>query len=740
MKKSLLFNLFGLILSGVFFGCSEDINTDFGPYVDPNGQTLTVAQKSVTSSTFTYSVEATDPDIPYLALYIDKAVIDDVAKTDLPEYVMKEMQSAAKASGKSFEEYLESVSIKGNTEKTINNLLPGSLYELVVLPYSGTKSAKKAETLFFETAKADKIDCSFNAEAANIQQTTVSLNVVPSNKDTEWYVAVLNKQGYEAAKAVYTDEYIIQSVFAQEFEYILAQLAEGDINKVTDKLINETLDQMFYKGDQSLKLSNLTSNSEYVCLLAAYNRVLLSDYTEAVLVSDAGNTEFATIPYEFNDVTFDVEANIHDGVRADISVKPSDKTLTYAFYYDSFNETNKDYDNIQMAEMWVKQNANFPSFMWANYKGDISLPDVGVTPGSKNFVLAFTYNNGITSNPELYVYDVPAAGNPEDMEITYKDVNSTAYNVSLKSEVSDNTILYASIIVDADKYNEAEYKALMEANIAYEFQMNSQYNPSLTMESFLYNNDYYRPGNKELQFQGMNPSSDYIVVSMAINTSGKVVKAITQEVSTKALSDATVVDKIEGIFNGNDAADIFNDESARGRAVVAIRFAPGANSKDVTCGVAMDNDRITDSKDDYFILTGYNVPWKQVGKSGLSFVKCDWNNKYYSFSYAKDEEGVEGVMKRTYIDNITTSNVGTKEELQALYDETVAESEEFRNSVSLKENTESKYIKAKVISVEGGINPNQIKAERVSLDVLKENNMSDTYVSNGKFSSVRLAK
>lgn len=268
MKKSLLFiNLLGLILSGMLFGCSEDINTDFGPYVDPNAQVLTVTQKSVTSSTFTYSVEAKDPEIPYLALFVDKTVIDDVAKADFPEYVMKEMQSAAKTSGKSLDEYLASVSIKGNIEKTINNLLPGTLYELVVLPCSGTKAANKAETLFFETLKADKIDCSFSVEAADVKQTTVSLNVVPSNKEKGWYVAVLNKDGYEAAKAVYTDEYIVQNVFAQEYEYILAQLAEGDINKVTDELINQTFDQMFYKGDKSLKLSNLTSNSEYVCLL-----------------------------------------------------------------------------------------------------------------------------------------------------------------------------------------------------------------------------------------------------------------------------------------------------------------------------------------------------------------------------------------------------------------------------------------------------------------------------------------
>lgn len=723
----------------MLFGCSEDINTDFGPYVDPNAQVLTVTQKSVTSSTFTYSVEAKDPEIPYLALFVDKTVIDDVAKADFPEYVMKEMQSAAKTSGKSLDEYLASVSIKGNIEKTINNLLPGTLYELVVLPCSGTKAANKAETLFFETLKADKIDCSFSVEAADVKQTTVSLNVVPSNKEKGWYVAVLNKDGYEAAKAVYTDEYIVQNVFAQEYEYILAQLAEGDINKVTDELINQTFDQMFYKGDKSLKLSNLTSNSEYVCLFAAYDRVLLSDFTEAVLVSDAGSAEFATIPYEFNDVTFDVEAKIHDGVRADISVKPSDKSLAYAFYYDSFNETNKNYDNVQMAEMWVKQNANFPSFMWANYKGDQELLDVGVTPGSKNFVLAFTYSNGITSNPELYVYDVPEAGNPEDMDINYKDVNSTAYNVDLKSEVSDNTILYTSIIVEADKYNAAEYKALVEANIAYEFQMNYQYNPSLTMESFLYNNDYYRPGNKTLEFQGLRPSTDYIVVSMIINVSGRVVKVVEQNISTKALSDATVVDKIEGVFSGNDAADIFKNEAARGKAVVAIRFTPGANSKDVTYGVAMDNDKITDSKDDYFILTEYNVPWNLVGESGLSFVICDWNNKYYSFSYAKDNDGVEGVMTRTYIDNITTSNVGTKDELQALYDETVTGSE-FRNSVSLKENAKSEYIKAKVVSVEGGINPNQIKMERVNLDVVKENNVSGTYVSDGRFDSVKLAK
>ncbi len=738
MKKNFLFNLFSLLLIVVLFGCSEEVNTDFGSYVDPNSQNLTVTQKNVTASTFTYSVEVKDAEIPYLVMFIDKTVIDDVAKSDLPEYVMKEAQSVASSCGKTLQQYLDSVSVKGNVdEKVIKNLLPGSLYELVVLPFSGTKPANKAETLFFQTLKADAVDCSFDVEVLSSEETTASFGVTPSDKNIEWYTAVLTNESYESAKKLnYSDEFIIQNVFAQQFEYILAQLAEGDINKVTDELVNQALDQLFFKGDNELTYKNLTSNTKYICLFGAYDRVLLSSLTEAVLVSKASTKEFSTKAYEFNDVTFDLEAVVHDGVRADIYVKPSDKNMAYAFWYESFTEENKDYDNMQMAELLVKMYAGYPPFMWANYKGDMVLMDKGVTPGSENFILAFTYNNGITSNPALYKYTVPAAGDPNKLVLTYKDVNATAYNLSMKSEVSDNTILYASIVVPVDSYNETEYKALVEANIAYEYKMNSQYNPSLTMESFLYNNDYYRPGNKTLVFEKMQASTDYIVASMIIDATGKVVRVIEQPVTTKELSAATVIDKIEGVFSGDDAADIFNNESARGRAVVALRYTPGANSKDVIYGVAKDNERITDSKDDYFILAEYNVPWNAVGESGLSFVICDWNNKYFSFSYAKDNNGVEGVMKRTFIDNITTSNVGTKEELQALYDETVTETEAGR-AVSSETSEQNSYIRAKVVSAENGVNPYKVKLEKVLPSMNKDLESPVAYIYNGKFSSLK---
>lgn len=700
--KKLLLTLFSFLLIFSFFACSEEEKVEYGSYVDPNKQVLAVTENHVTSSTFTFSVEASDPEIPYLALYVDKATIDDVPKSDLPSYLMEEMQSQATTLGKTLEAHLDSVSVKGNlVEKKISNLVPGQIYELVVFAFSGSKPANHAETLFFQTLKADPVDCSFDVVITDVQAHNVKMTVEPSLSDKEWFLTAVYKEDYEKYINDYSfsNEYIIQNIFAQQYESVLAQLAQGDINNVTDALINEALDALLFKGKQNVQMSGIMSERNFVYLIAAYDRAVIDGVTEPVLLSAATTGEFSTPKDPYNDVTFELKAEVHDGVMATIDVIPSDKTQKFFWIYDSFNAENINYSAEEMAQFYVKQYGSFMQIM-ANYKGDQHLEGT-VTPGTKNYILAFTYDQGITSVPAMYTYDVPEAGNPEDMLISYGNEEISAYSLTINTSVSDKTVLYGTAVVKASEYDEVEFKASVESSIASGYEMNAQYNPQMTMESYLYSQNVYRPGDKKLEFSPLQAGTLYKVCSFVLNKEGKVVRIISMDYETSALSDATVGMKVEGIFDGDDAAEIFGDESAKGIAVVAIRYSLGENSYDATYGTTLDNDKMTESMDDYSLLASNFVSWNSVGKSGLSFTKCDWNNGYYSFAYAKDENGIEGKMTRTYIDKLSKFNAGTKEQLQALYDETKDGSEVSRSGMAVwNKQKYVPYVPAKVISIE----------------------------------------
>lgn len=740
MKKSLSLSLFSFLLMIFLFGCTEEETIESSQGVNPNSQVLTITENGITSSTFTFSVKASDSNIPYLVLYVDKATIDKVAKSDLPTYLMSELQSQASSLGKTFEAHLDSISVKGDlTEKKITKLLPGQIYELVAFAYSGTRPATKAETLFFQTLKVDPIECNFNTTINDIQAHEVNMTVAPSLEDKEWFITAVYEEDYQKYTNEYsfTNEYIIQSIFAQTYENVLAQLAEGDINNVTDALINEALNQLLFKGKQNIKLSNLVSERNFVYLIAAYDRALIDNITEPVLLSNATTGSFSTPKDPYNDVTFELSAKIHDGLSASISVIPSDKTQKFFWIYDAFNAENINYTAEEMAQSYVKMYGPMMQMM-ANYTGDQHIEGT-VTPGSKNYILAFTYNRGITSAPAIYSYDVPEAGNPADMLISYGDAQITAYDLTVEASVTDKTILYGSVIVETAKYNETEIKATIEANIATGFKMNQQYNPQLTMESYLYSQNDYKPGNKQLGFVGLKAGTSYKVCSFVLNNEGKIVKTITNDYTTHTLSDATVEAKVEGVFKGEDANEIFGVETATGRSVLVMRYALGADSYNATYGVAKDNDKVTDSMDDYSIINGYNVPWNSVGKSGLSFVICDWNNKYYSFVYAKDKNGIQGKITRTYIENIKQSNAGTKERLQALYDETKDGTETTRSGMAVwTKQSEPLYMPAKVISVENTVNPYSIKLRKV--ESLKSNQSSkkkNNYLFEEKLSLIK---
>ena len=90
--------------------------------------------------------------------------------------------------------------------------MPGKIYELVAFAVSGTRIADKAEYLFFQTLKADPVECSFDV---NIEPdvTTAIANISPSNKEVNWFCAGLTKDVYDKAIAEggYTNETIAHS-------------------------------------------------------------------------------------------------------------------------------------------------------------------------------------------------------------------------------------------------------------------------------------------------------------------------------------------------------------------------------------------------------------------------------------------------------------------------------------------------------------------------------------------------
>ena len=87
MKLKPFLPLISLQMLFVFTSCNDDEEV-YSAYLDLSKQVQTLTEGEATTSTFSFSVKASDANIPYLCLYVDKQTIDQVSKGELTAFLM----------------------------------------------------------------------------------------------------------------------------------------------------------------------------------------------------------------------------------------------------------------------------------------------------------------------------------------------------------------------------------------------------------------------------------------------------------------------------------------------------------------------------------------------------------------------------------------------------------------------------------------------------------------------------
>lgn len=675
MKVNNLFPLFSLLVLFAFAACNDDdTNTS---YLDLTKQVLTLTEGEATTSTYTFSVEASDANIPYLCLYADKATIDQVPKGELPAYLMADLKKQAESKGTPFEQYIASLALKGSQKDLqVSNLLPGRIYELVVFAVDGTRTADKAEYLFFQTVMAEPVECTFDVQATP-QAGGVKFAVAPSNKEVDYYFCTFPKATYdEVANQGWDDLQILNAYFSSEMNQRLSELAPD--GNVTPEAVEQLLAQLFHKGDLELSTNGqMLTNTEYVWMVAAFKIVEVDGTLNFVIVSEPGKGTYVTDKGDDTtvDMKFDIQVTDVTAISAKIVVTPEDMEQSYIWCYDPYDESTKDKTPMQIAQQFVNSQGPFVNFLVKT--GVQEAPAATLNPGVKHYVLAFAYNRGvgIVGEPQIYeFYSLPSDGDPTQMNFSYYINSLSPYEVNFDIMPSDETLPYTTLLLPDEEYNEAEAKAAVEQEVEQAYEGSLQFDPEKPMSTFLYES-YFRPGSRYYNvYSKLTPGKSYTLSYFALTNEGKVarVQADKSFVTAPQFSDAQIKGECLGYFDGDEeAGEVFeNPEATAGRAIVVMRFTPSEGTQQPKYIFV---DQVYGQMSDVELYTSFNWTSISAEQHYYAYVLSDWNTNYSCFMSVKDDKGIDSKIERLSIGQLIQAKAGSIDDLKKIIEEANAD-------------------------------------------------------------------
>lgn len=714
MRKSFFINLFSFLLISFLAGCSDEEKINYGPYVDPNTQVLTVTQNEVTPSTFTFSVEAENKDIPYVAMHIDKATIDGVAKSNLPEYLMGELEAKATAEGVSPEEYLAKVSHKGNiSNQRITALKPGSVYELVAFAFTGTEPATKMESIFFETPAIEKPDFSFEVTPTITDEPYIlgfkATSAVADDDDTYYFPTLFYKSSYDLQLTISYKDVILNNTFADFWDQAMG-MSGNDEEEALEILLKNGI--LLKELTEDLVFAGLDADDEYKFLMGAYKFVEVNGSRELMLVSDVAEAEARTPACNPDDTEapdYKVSYKYTGDAMLEVTVTPP---LGYngSFVFGVLSDgEGMPTDPNELRDLYLtylkQQNVNPES-----YTEEASGAFMDVYPGTRMKVIVFEYNYGPLSSAKVEKIEMLEPDYSKLATLTAKVKSTYDFDFDL-SDGSTTVPYYISLGNGSDNDMNTKDKVSKALNEAY---LNLR-DFGMELNDFFYGNSNmgYTPnmmgiyvGNQEFNSGYLQPlydGSDYkpyklycypLEASDDEGTPITVRDAIEVDGSTELRFSSTDAPKFTAkYFTSEDAGEVFGKEYPEDRIMVVMDYnaQPGSASAGKTWyGIVKDNAGVTATMNDVDIVYNYKVDWKELPGHKLVFTMCG-KSQYYGLTYT-ETGSEETALEYSKVDRVGLINegeieYGTKDELQALYDKAFNPA-----PVQPSEPSESKYV------------------------------------------------
>lgn len=650
----------------------------------PKGD-FVVEVTDVTRGSVTFNVTPADPEMYYLCAVYDVATVDSFTMDQyLISTVYQEITEAAAAKGQTVAEYMPTLLDQGVTNDIkFTGLVMDTDYYVVVWGVDTTTATFRAATgvtkMKFRTDTVQMLDdCSFDV-TATVDGRNVSIDVVPSNKETHWHLFIVEKSMYDqnctdSDGPKMSDAYFFQEYFNSEIQRLMGA------GYTTDQIIQ----MIIPTGDQTLGATGLVANTTYTYLVAGIGMDAEGAWVNSLVYK--GN--FTSGDVEAVDLTFNITVEDVTDTRAAIKVVPSILDATYCWQvmeYDGVSSAEAVMDQIvALNGTWLNQGMML-SVGVQDYTGNSGSPFKYKldAPDTDYCVIAFGYDGGVTCAPEMVTFRTLPA--PDDVTFSMTASNITPYTASINIATSSEAVYYSAGVMLEEEYDEEQLIADSDANFDSWFAQMELYNPGITIAQAL-GMSYWR-GNQQVTASSLLPDTELMgyIATFDIHT-GHIAKMYTfpAVLKTIPLGNSTPGISVFGYFSGDEEnGQVFGDpEATAGQAILVTEYTDLENARSLFTYTTQQDISIPSPEfSDSYIYA--NTSWANITdfENPYGYFVIPWVTDCTVLAYTNDKSGIPGAIARALV-RATAEN---KRPIQDLIDLTSPKDDSEESALMLPE-------------------------------------------------------
>lgn len=371
------------------------------------------------------------------------------------------------------------------------------------------------------------------------------------------------------------------------------------------------------------------------------------------------------------ELTFELSVTDITAVSAHVKVTPSDENKSFIWLCQP-SSAYEGMNGEQIAQNYV---ATFGSMLNQGiglYHGSQDEAEFSVLPETEYFLIAFGYDQGISSAIYEQRFTTPAGNDPETLEceITFPDIQSERATFNVVP--NDNTIYYFCGAFVKEDYTDEAARQLAESVIEENYKMQIEYNPNYPIEQVVESTCYH--GEEDGELSPLYGQTEYTFFIVPVTTKGKAAsKVITKDFTTAeaSYSDAEVTAEYLGSFDFTELKEAghFTDHNyGTDKIVMAFKLNANEYTELVKYKLWYGPTEATDSD----LISWIDPYWdgdrtkEELKTDFIVFIVNQYYNSVTFLSIAYDSNNAPSKFDRQFVESIAEGDTSSVEEFEEI--------------------------------------------------------------------------